>query len=377
MLPLCLAADATVNPIAVDFTLQEGDHWFWTPGDAIHPLTDLITVYHNSVGANGKLELDFAIDRTGNVHPTHAAAYAAFGGWIRSCYGTALAVAQSVPSQGTPQSIIASLGVPASIDRIMMQVRRCVRAVLHPSVRSHMLTATWLVVSSSRVLQEDLAFGQLVSGYTAEVQDASTGAWTQVSSGITIGNKRIDLFLGGATDAIAVRLNVTAAFADPVVTLSVFAAEPCALPQTRVQFVQNGQCLITNSSNFPCAGGAGNSCPLFLGSCSDPSAVWNDDGGVLSNVFLGPQTAVNVDCDNCADTTVTKLLDVASPSPIAFNYAGQLVYTCPSGASMCLNGGQTKPTPPCNGQEPYLATQVQVYDCSSPTTQGWQRVVVA
>jgi hypothetical protein len=35
----------------------------------------MIESYHHSVGNNGVLELDFAIDDTGNVHPNHAAEY--------------------------------------------------------------------------------------------------------------------------------------------------------------------------------------------------------------------------------------------------------------------------------------------------------------
>lgn len=33
-------------PSGVDFTLQDGDHWFFTPGDGIHTLDELKDVYH-------------------------------------------------------------------------------------------------------------------------------------------------------------------------------------------------------------------------------------------------------------------------------------------------------------------------------------------
>jgi hypothetical protein len=55
----------------VDVTLQRGDHWFYTPGDSLNPLATLIDFYHASVGNNGHLEIDFAIDRTGGIDPTH------------------------------------------------------------------------------------------------------------------------------------------------------------------------------------------------------------------------------------------------------------------------------------------------------------------
>lgn len=55
----------------MDVTLQRGDHWFYTPGDSLNPLATLIDFYHASVGNNGHLEIDFAIDRTGGIDPKH------------------------------------------------------------------------------------------------------------------------------------------------------------------------------------------------------------------------------------------------------------------------------------------------------------------
>lgn len=59
------ASGAAWNPSGVDVALQTGDRWFYMPGNPIHTVADLVGFYHASVGANGHLELDFAIDRTG------------------------------------------------------------------------------------------------------------------------------------------------------------------------------------------------------------------------------------------------------------------------------------------------------------------------
>lgn len=75
-------------------------------------------MYHASVGANGHLEIDFAIDRTGGVDPKHAAAYAGFGGWIRSCYGTPIGTG-SLAAGATSAEI--NLSKPTSIDRVRME----------------------------------------------------------------------------------------------------------------------------------------------------------------------------------------------------------------------------------------------------------------
>ncbi|CAE8678377.1 unnamed protein product [Polarella glacialis] len=156
-------------PKTCDTTLQENDKWFWT-GNPIRTLHELIDVYHRTVGRNGVLELDFAINRAGLVDESHAARYKELGGWIRTCYGKP--VAESAVN-GTYAELILPPGAPA-VDRVM--------------------------------LQEDLAQGQRVRNYTAELQVPGAG-WKVFSQGQSIGNKRIDL--GSATRAWSFRLNIT------------------------------------------------------------------------------------------------------------------------------------------------------------------------
>ena len=112
------ATGATWYPSGVDVTLQKGDHWFFTPGDALNPLSTLVSFYHNSVGANGHLEIDFAIDRTGGIDPKHAAAYAQFGSWIRSCYGSP--VAHGALAAGQTSFEVDTLS-SQSIDRVLLE----------------------------------------------------------------------------------------------------------------------------------------------------------------------------------------------------------------------------------------------------------------
>eukprot|EP01083_Nonionella_stella_P184431 669495_1 len=80
----------TFVPTGCDTTLQNKDHWFYTPSVGIRDLNTLIQVYHDTVGSNGVLELDFGIDRTGNVAPDQYMRYKEFGDWIRQCYGKSL-----------------------------------------------------------------------------------------------------------------------------------------------------------------------------------------------------------------------------------------------------------------------------------------------
>ena len=108
---LLAVALALADPSGVDVTLQQGDHWFYTPGDPLNSLSTLVGFYHDSVGANGHLEIDFGIDRTGGVDPKHAAGYKGFGDWIQSCYGSP--VAEGLLASGAT-SLVAGAWVPFS-----------------------------------------------------------------------------------------------------------------------------------------------------------------------------------------------------------------------------------------------------------------------
>lgn len=180
-------------PSGVDVTLQAGGKWFFTPGDGIRPLSELAAVYHNSVGANGHLEIDFAIDRTGGIDPAHAAGYKAFGDWIRSCYGSPVAQG-SLPAGET--SFTVTLGSSCvSVDRVRME--------------------------------EDQTAGQVIVDYVVEAKVQE--AWVPFSAGTSIGAKRIDVATS-PVGATALRFSVKSGFGKPTgLKLFAFAPAPCAL----------------------------------------------------------------------------------------------------------------------------------------------------
>lgn len=47
--------------------MQSPKAWFYQPGRGTRTMADLINVYHETVGRNCVLELDFGIDRDGLV----------------------------------------------------------------------------------------------------------------------------------------------------------------------------------------------------------------------------------------------------------------------------------------------------------------------
>ena len=316
----------------------------------------MISTYHATCGANTVMELDFAIDRTGNVDPAHAALYKAFGDWRRACYGSPIATTTLEPGASSVVLSLAGGAAGALMDRV--------------------------------VLQEAVAvgnYGQCVANYTLEVQLPS-GEWLPfgVSGAHLIGNKRIELNAatpganGPPVNATAVRFNVTAEWCASNVNVSAFSPVNCIPPpppQTRVRYqYKDGRCLVTNLT-LPCPGGI--SCPLFLGDCSLPAAVWNDgDGQSLSSPAAESQpNVVNADCNDCSAGTLFKLITgTGSPASLKFDAAaGRIAYGC-GDRSLCLNGGQGAHSPPCNPNEPFRQDQILAAPCSDPDSNGWSRV---
>ena len=131
----------------------------------------MIQVYHNSVGRNTVMELDFAVDRSGQVDHKHAtlylfhcssscnqppdrvrknhlkgpsfaicfellyvrdlllisagrARYKAMGDWIRSCYGTPVASGSTLTKQQQPGGALWSVEIDTgdtAVDRIVIR----------------------------------------------------------------------------------------------------------------------------------------------------------------------------------------------------------------------------------------------------------------
>eukprot|EP01079_Euglenida_sp_SAG-EU17-18_P002554 gene2554-73_t len=177
-------------PKCGDCTLQAPDHWFWMPNTPTKSLDTLIHMYHGTVGNNCVMELDFAIDRTGNVDPAHAARYREFGGLIRSCYGSALA--SSPWTMGL--SVTLAVDPPASIDRV--------------------------------ALMEDISRGQRVTEWSVEAQAPGSSTWAPFTSGSAIGHKHISI-AGSASKVAQLRLTVSDGVELPA-NLTMLAYAPCA-----------------------------------------------------------------------------------------------------------------------------------------------------
>jgi alpha-L-fucosidase len=184
-------------------TIMQVHGWFWM-GHTVRSLSDLKEVYHTTVGRNCVIELDFAIDRDGLVDPAHGARYRQFGDWISSCYG------------GAPEFN------SRAVAHVADQLVACSSAT---ACSNQTLEITPADGKIDRVMiSEDIAHGQRIRGYHVAAKVGSV--WKTISSGQSVGNKRIDL-LAEPIRASALVLTVTANQAAPIYLKFFGAYAPC------------------------------------------------------------------------------------------------------------------------------------------------------
>jgi alpha-L-fucosidase len=174
-------------PAECDTTLQSKDRWFYT-NVTLRPLSEMIDVYHQTVGRNCLLMLDLAPDPTGLIPIEHASRYKELGDFIRSCYGTSV-----LPSK-----------------RLIMD---------DSNIHIQLFDSSPVTVDRS-VIQEDQTNGQVIRAYTVDVQlvnGTNTTQWTTVAQGTSVGNKKIDIWQIGPQLVNAVRLNITKSVDSPVI----------------------------------------------------------------------------------------------------------------------------------------------------------------
>lgn len=164
-------------PMEMDTTLL--DHrWFWGPNrdPMLKSLDHLMTIYYGSVGRGCVLLLNASPDTTGRIPASHVKRYREFGDAIQR-------VTQNKKGQtsGTGRLLELRFSRPAPIN--------------------HAIT------------MEDIRHGQRVRAY--EIEGLIQGTWTKLTSGISVGYKKIDVFETVHVEGL--RLHVTEAVGEPVV----------------------------------------------------------------------------------------------------------------------------------------------------------------
>ncbi len=185
------------RPAEADTPLRAG-HWFWHPRDerSLKPLVQLIETYHQTVGRGAQLMLGLAPDRRGLLPDSDVARLREFGAEIRRIYGEDREGPEDSWRTSAPLEIAAA--APFAFDRA--------------------------------VTMERLAGGQRVQRYAIEAWDGRR--WKVLSTGATIGHKKIDLF--PRTTAARVRLRIVEASAAPSIRrFRLYDGAPAAPPRVQ------------------------------------------------------------------------------------------------------------------------------------------------
>ena len=160
-------------PSESDTTLQLTDSWFFDAADGLRSLAELQDVYHQTVGHNSLLMMDFSPTAEGIISQKHAARYAEFGAWQRACYdagspGMLGIVEVARGSEEAAGTQLLRFDTPRLIDRV--------------------------------VVREDQTNGQTIRRWEVQAQLSSSNdsdsvqtAWTQIANGTSMGNKWIAL----------------------------------------------------------------------------------------------------------------------------------------------------------------------------------------
>ncbi|NQV34226.1 MAG: alpha-L-fucosidase [Phycisphaeraceae bacterium] len=164
-------------PMEMDTTLL--DHrWFWGPDrdHMLKSLDHLMKIYYGSVGRGSVLLLNASPDTTGRIPASHARRYQEFGKAIRR-----ITQKKKGQTSGTGRLLELRFSQPTPINHV--------------------------------ITMEDIGHGHRVRAY--EIEGLIQGTWTKLTSGVSIGYKKIDVF--DTVQVEGVRLHVTEAVNNPVI----------------------------------------------------------------------------------------------------------------------------------------------------------------
>ncbi len=196
-------------PAEVNTSIRPG--WFYhTYEDSrVKSVPQLLDIYYSSEGRNGALLLNFPIDRHGLIHEKDEKAVLAFARAVREAFAVNLASgARATASnvRGHAGQFAAQLAIDGNNATYWATDDTVTRATLT-------LDLGRLTTFNRFLAQEYIRLGQRVKAFTVEALVGDQ--WKEVTSGTTIGYKRILRF--PAVRATRVRLRITDAKACPVI----------------------------------------------------------------------------------------------------------------------------------------------------------------
>lgn len=170
-------------------------HWFWHPNDeaSLKSLSDLLTLYDQTIGRGGQLMLGLAPDSRGLLPESDAKRLEEFGAAIANRYGTNTNLSRE-HAQHDPE-------VERALDNDPDTFWSAPQGSHHSTLEINFAKP---VTFDHALIMERLANGQHVQSFRIEVWVGT--AWKSVASDHSIGHKRIESF--PAQTASRVRLNI-------------------------------------------------------------------------------------------------------------------------------------------------------------------------
>jgi len=110
---------AVYNPAETDFTLQNGDNWFYDESAGVHPPAQLRAMYETSVGHNSPVIIDFAPFPNGSLPAAQIVGAQTLGRFIKGCYSVPLAKTSGAGTGAMPL-VLGPLAAPTTIDRVLV-----------------------------------------------------------------------------------------------------------------------------------------------------------------------------------------------------------------------------------------------------------------
>jgi len=202
-------------PAETDVSIRKGWYWSEDSDTTVKTPAQLLNIYHESVGNNSNLLLNFAIDNKGKVHPAEELAIKATAYHLRSLYANDLANDRPAVSMNSRGDAFIADNITDDDDATYWA------APDNQTTASITIELAQLSNIDRIILQEHIELGQRIKSWTLEAR--ANNKWSTVFQGTTIGHHRIARFDPIVADAI--RLNITDALACPTLErLSIYHA---------------------------------------------------------------------------------------------------------------------------------------------------------
>ena len=205
-------------PAETDVSIRKGWYWSQESDDTVKSPNELLKIYHESVGHNTNLLLNFAPDSSGKIHINEQAAIYGMGSQLKWMYRFDKARYKSRAIAST------SRGEPFAANALLDHDDSTYWAAPEgETTASITIEREHTEPLSAVILQEHIELGQRVRAWN--LQARVDGQWVTIYEGSTIGHYRIARFNYVVTDAI--RLNITDSLAPPTLErLSLYTADP-------------------------------------------------------------------------------------------------------------------------------------------------------